>query len=136
MSLLAVMRDEKARGLKALFYILLLTFYVAGPSGFELLHELSHSHRHLVSHSEPQEKDPCHRAIYHHDVEKGCGHNSHIVVTDKCELCDMIFHTDQIVLSNSESTARQFISTEFAFCSTEFVSTGQSILPSRAPPTI
>jgi hypothetical protein len=136
MSLLAAIRGRKAHGLKALPYILLLTFYVAGTANFEWLHEFLHSHDHLVSHSEVQEKDPCHRAIYHHEAEKGCGHDSHIVVTEKCELCDSIFHSDQILLSKPESRFLQFSSLDFVLCSPEPVSIGLSILSSRAPPAV
>jgi hypothetical protein len=135
MSLLAAIRGKKLRSLTLQLCTLLLAFYVTGPSQFELLHKLIHTHDHSVSHTEMQEEDPCHRSIYHNDIEKGCGHHSHIVVTDKCELCDLISHTDQILLSKSESIRPQFFSFDFNFCSTEVVSIGHSILPSRAPPT-
>ena len=136
MSLLAIIRGKKLRGLTLPLFTLLLAFGVTGPSQFALFHKLLHSHDHSVSHSESQEKDRCHRAIYHNDIENGCGHHSHLVVTDKCDLCDMILHTDQILLSTSESLQPQFFSTDFTSCSFEIVSIGQSILPSRAPPTI
>jgi hypothetical protein len=136
MALLAAIRGRKLRGLTLPLCTLLLAFYVTGPSQFELLHKLIHTHDHSVSHTATQEEDPCHRAIYHNDIEKGCSHHSHIVVTDKCELCDLISHTDQILLSISESVHSQFFSVDFNFCSPEVLSIGQSILPSRAPPAI
>ena len=34
------------------------------------------------------EKDPCHRSIYHQDVENGCDHDTHLIVpVVNCEQC-------------------------------------------------
>jgi hypothetical protein len=133
---MAAIRGKKASGVRASLFVLLLTFYVAGTSNFELLHGFFHSHDHSDPHSEVREEDPCHRAIYHNDVEKGCGHHSHIVVTDKCESCDLIFHTDQILLSHFESQPPPSAPVKFVFCSSDTGSTRQSLLSSRAPPAV
>jgi hypothetical protein len=134
MSLPAAITKRIAQGTKTVLYIFLLTFYVGGASQSQLLHQLFHSHDHSVSHSEAQEQDPCHRSIYHNDEEKGCEHHSHIVVADNCELCDLTFHTDQILLSEVESPSILFFPVDFATCSRGFAGSSQSILSSRAPP--
>jgi hypothetical protein len=136
MSLLAAIRRKAIHGFRTAFAVLLLAFFVVGNSQRETIHQFFHSHDHLVSHTEAQEKDPCHREIYHHDKEKGCGHHSHIVVTDECDLCDLIFHTDQILLSDFERSSVEFLAVDFVFSLPDFVGTGQSIDSSRAPPAI
>jgi hypothetical protein len=133
MHLLAAIRRGTTHSAKAALYILLLAFYVAGTSQVEVLHELIHSHNNLISHSQQEEKDPCHRAVYHHETEKGCGH-SHIVVTDKCELCDLISHTDQVLLSRFDSPSIEFVTVDFVCSSSDIAGAGQSNNSSRAPP--
>jgi hypothetical protein len=136
MSILAAIRNGRntAHSLRTSLAVLLLILYVAGTSGIERLHQFFHSHDHLVAHSEIQEKDPCHRSIYHNEKDKGCGHHSHLIVTDKCELCDLIFHTDQILLSTNESPALQFFTIDSGFCTSDVPISGQLIHSSRAPP--
>ena len=134
MSTPEAIRKRKAPGLRTVFSILLLAFYVAGAVQIEALHLLFHTNNQQISHSEAQENDPCHRSVYHQEAEKGCGHHSHIVVTGKCELCDIIAHTDSILLSTFESQAHQFLTVDFVFASPEVVFAGQTILSSRAPP--
>jgi hypothetical protein len=134
--LLPAIGKGMTHGIKPVLYIFLLTFYVAGTSQFEVFHELFHSHKNLISHSEEEEKDPCHRATYHRDTQLKCDHHSHIVVTDKCELCDLIFHTDQILFSGFSSPPIKFLTVDFVCNSSGIVDTGQSINSSRAPPVV
>jgi hypothetical protein len=134
-TLAAIRRSKAAHGLRTVFSILLLVFYVAGASQMEALHLLFHTHS-QISHSEEQEKDPCHLSVYHLEVEKGCGHHAHIVVTDKCELCDVICYTDSILLSAHESQAPEFFTIDFVLASVDIVDVGQTIVSSRAPPAV
>ena len=136
MSILPAIRRKTMHGFRTVFTSLLLVLYIASTFQIEVLHKFFHSHDHLVSHAEAQEEDPCHRAIYHHDLEKGCGHHSHILVTNKCDLCDLIFHTDQILLSNFESPSIDFFAIDFVFNSPDITCSGQSIDSSRAPPVV
>jgi hypothetical protein len=136
MSLLAAIRGKAIQDFRTVFAVFLLTSYIIGTSQLETLHQFLHSHDHLVSHTQAQEKDPCHREIYHHDNEKGCGHHSHIAVTNKCELCDLIFHTDLIFLARSESQSILFFPVDFVPVLPDVVSLSQSILSLRAPPAI
>jgi hypothetical protein len=134
--LAAIRRRNAALGLRTLLSVLLLILYVAGTSGIEGLHQFFHSHDHSVTHSEAQEQDPCHRSIYHDVADKGCGHHSHLIVRDKCELCDLLFHTDQILLSTYESPALGFFAVDSIFRESDVPVSGQLIHSSRAPPEV
>lgn len=74
-------------------------FLVSGP--FRLLHESVHHHHHNDElHSEAQEADGCHRAIYHGEIDKSCAHKRHVHAEEtECELCKAsvsryFFHQD------------------------------------------
>jgi hypothetical protein len=137
MSLLAAIRKGKMRGLKPVLSILLLTFYITGNAHFESLHQLLHHHRGLaVSHTASEEKDPCHRSIYHDDATNGCGHKSHIIVSHKCDLCDSIFHHDQIAGFLDLPIASDDPAIVDSSLPARTASTPSLILPSRAPPVI
>jgi hypothetical protein len=135
MSLLSAKNRGMAHGLKAASYFFLLIFYVTCTSQFEVLHHVFHSHDSLVSHSAEEEKDACHRAVYHHETEQKCDH-SHIVVADKCELCDLISHTEHVLFSSLSSPSIKFFVVDFVFNLSHVVGTRQSIDSSRAPPAV
>jgi hypothetical protein len=116
--------------------LLLLGFFVMGSSHLELLHKSIYTHTHAVSHSEADERDSCHRAIYHDADLNGCEHNFHLVATDKCELCDFISQSDQIVFLNEASVLVCHSLVDAVFESPQFATLEFSILSSRAPPTI
>jgi hypothetical protein len=119
---------------KAALYILLLTAYIVGICRFEGLHELFHSRDQHVTHTEIEEKDPCHRAIYHHEVEKDGNHDSHVAASDKCDLCDIISHTDQLLLLKFEATHPHYFSLTFGSYSAAISGAELSLALSRAPP--
>jgi hypothetical protein len=115
--------------------LLLLVLYVCGTSHLELLHSFVHKHEVGVAHSDEQEKDPCHRLIYHNDTEQGCGHDSHLVVSDKCEMCDLVYHGDHAFLSNIEFEPENFPNKFFSLFKENLDSYWAVISSSRAPPT-
>jgi hypothetical protein len=120
--------------LKAFSAIILLLLYGIGNIPVALIHQFVHAHDAVVAHTIEQEKDPCHLSIYHAYRDGSCHHETHVTKVEKCNLCHLIFHNDQIVLSSSTS---QFIQS-FCFINDRVVSallrdiTDQ--LPSRAPP--
>lgn len=136
MALSSAIRKRSRHGLNTMLGIFLLTTYIVGTSQSESFHKLFHSGDHQISHTQLQEKDPCHRVIYHDDTDKGCDHRSHIATADKCDLCHVIHHTDQIPLSNPDSEPIQFSSTTFIFYSATIPGAGQSLRSSRAPPVV
>jgi len=121
--------------LRAVFAVLLLIFYVAGNIQVEVLHQLFHSHANAVIHSAEQEKDRCHRAIYH-EKDDGCGHKSHLTKVEKCNLCHLFSHNDQLTIADSSC---EFIGSH-SVVNKNLISvhlTGITAhLPSRAPPVI
>jgi hypothetical protein len=123
-------------GLKAYSSILLLLLYLVGNTQIESIHKLFHSHSNSLNHSVEQEKDPCHRTIYHQVKKDGCEHNSHLVKVQKCSLCQVLFHSDQIVFSDLPSKPLQsgFILIK-RFIPVQLAGIDDN-LPARAPPFI
>ena len=133
----AITQNKTGQGLTTLFSLLLLVFNMIGPSRLEGLHTLIHSHEIKVSHSEETEKDPCHRSIYHAgEAARECGHTAHIVLDDTCELCDLIFYTDQVLLPQLSSARLQFTKEPSVYSISASVNKFLASLPSRAPPTM
>lgn len=134
--LTAIKKRKTRRILTRASSVLLLIFYVAATAQNEVLHHFFHSEDRLLLHSGEQEKDPCHRTIYHHELKRECGHDSHIILKDKCELCGIITHTKQILPSVFECPSILFALQTFDFTSPDDVNAGESILSSRAPPLL
>lgn len=90
----ATSRRLKQRIFQTLMFVLLV-LYVAGSFELEVLHSFVHDHDYAITHSKEQERDPCHRLVYHRDVQRGCDHQSHLIVSHKCHMCDLACHGDQ-----------------------------------------
>ena len=116
--------------------LLLLILYVVGTNQWEVIHSFAHDHDTLVSHYDEQEKDPCHRLIYHNDEGQGCHHESHLAISDKCEMCDLAYHGDQSILSNVSFSTGEFFSKQFNFYKSNLDSYWAVISSSRAPPVL
>jgi hypothetical protein len=85
------------RGTIQVFSLLLAILYIGASSHLEALHSFVGHHDVPITHTDEQEKDPCHRLIYHHDVENGCHHHAHYTGHEKCQLCNLAFHGDQML---------------------------------------
>lgn len=129
-SMTKTIRSGVGKILTACFVML----YVGGTSHLEWIHSLTHQHDVIVSHSNDQENDPCHRSIYHGDIEHGCHHDSHLGASDKCQMCDMVCHADQIFVVHADLLKGEFARTYFAFFKQSIDSYSAVILSSRAPP--
>ena len=66
--------------------LLLLLLYLTGNVQVESFHKVFHSFEQAL-HSSDEEKDPCHRAIYHDSKQQGCDHKTHVTAVKKCPLC-------------------------------------------------
>jgi hypothetical protein len=135
MNLLSTIKKENRYGFRIVILVLLF-LYAVGISQFDGWHKLFHPHDTLISHSESQEEDSCHRAIFHQDIEKGCEHRTHIVVNNKCDLCDSIFHTDHILLSKLKGSDLSFQSFRFITTPSRIAIRFELILSSRGPPAL
>jgi len=119
--------------LKTTCSLLLLLFYIAGNTQFEA-HRLSHAHESFALHSAALEKDPCHRVTYHHDNNNRCRHASHISSKNKCALCDILGHLDQVFTSHNIDTSFRLFDKFQVLPIYHEVNNTWTYLPSRAPP--
>jgi hypothetical protein len=124
------------QGINQMLTLLLLVFFVTGSFPVELIHSFAHDHQTIVSHSDDQEKDPCHRLLFHNDAKEGCDHNSHLIVSDNCQMCDLAYHGDQTNLSNVAFAPAEFASEQFHFYKISLESYWAVISSSRAPPSL
>lgn len=69
--------------------LLLLLLYLTGNVQLESFHKVFHSFEQAL-HSSDEEKDPCHRAIYHDSKQEGCDHKTHVTAVKKCPLCHIV----------------------------------------------
>lgn len=79
--------------------IIFLALYVITSSNLEIHHWVAHEDELVVVHFEAQEKDPCHQQIVHHNTEEGCDHDTHLTVSEDCQVCDLAYRCDQVPLS-------------------------------------
>jgi hypothetical protein len=126
-------KKGKIAGVQAFAVFLLLLIYSAGSVQLETLHTLFHEHDEL--HTSELEKDPCHRAVYHHEKE-GCEHKSHVTEQKKCSLCQFSFHADQWIGLNSSIRSIRFA--DGSKCGIILSSAADLFVqqPSRAPPVL
>ena len=125
---------EARRMLNALLAMVLLVLYVAGNTGSGIVHQLFHTGLSLVLHTPAQERDVCHRAIYH--FGKDPKHNVHLTVSDKTDRCHLLVHADQLAIDIPEQPA---LAPAIAFIENLRVGPAAQIyiaLSSRAPPLI
>ena len=113
--------------------LLLLLLYLAGNVQVESFHRVFHSFEKAL-HSSEQEKDPCHRAIYHETKKEGCDHKIHVTAIKNCPLCHVIPFTDQLAnvrqcFLSAELSASFNVVSQLFLWSDSFYN-----LPSRAPP--
>jgi hypothetical protein len=79
----------KNRPIRIFSALLLLLLYLTGNVQVESFHKVFHSFEQAL-HSTEEEKDPCHRAIYHDAKQKGCDHKTHVTAVKKCPLCHIV----------------------------------------------
>src|SRR5687768_6400349 len=112
---------------------LLLLLYLAGNVQVESFHKVFHSFEQAL-HSSDQEKDPCHRAIYHDSKQEGCDHKTHVTAIKKCPLCHIVpLNEKHIAVSHifeSFSSPSDFEKFSFSILITEL----SGNLSARAPP--
>lgn len=132
----AILTRNVKRSIGKILPLLLLVLYIAGPSHLELLHSFVHDDDVAVTHSEEKEKDPCHRLVYHNDTAQGCVHDSHLIVSDKCQMCDLAHHGDQTALSNMGFVPGESPAQHFDFYKLNLDSYWAVISSSRAPPAL
>lgn len=114
--------------------LFLLLFYAIGVLQVESFHSLFHAHEKAALHSVNEEKDPCHRTVYHGEKEQGCAHKTHVKKSDTCASC--------AVCISSAYIANHYFETKILSFTAAFVSQDEIFSainpfhqkPSRAPP--
>ena len=114
--------------------ILLLLLYVLSVLQIESVHMLFHAHDQVELHTQEQEKDLCHRAIYHGEKENDCGHKTHVKKSDKCSLCAVVF--SGAIIQPENLTGKNFVHATAYFVHEDVFSGAvfNHQRPSRAPP--
>ncbi len=134
MSLPTTVRNRN-RNIFQVLTFLLLGAYAAGTSQSQIFHSLTHDHT-AELHSDEQEEDACHRLIFHGDNERGCGHGAHLLVSDKCEMCDLVCHWGGGLLPAIGYKSIAFSQHHFTVHQSDFEGCGFVIASSRAPPSL
>ena len=119
---------------KRLLVFSLLLLYVFSYFSFELIHQFEHSHEYEALHTEENEKEACHRAVFHFEKD-ACDHKTHVTSLEKhCDLCDVIVQQNRLVLHIELPELKSgFSITDFDYTQVLF-STYRSTRQSRAPP--
>ncbi|MCB0494617.1 MAG: hypothetical protein KDC79_00650 [Cyclobacteriaceae bacterium] len=77
--------------LTSLLAVTLLGFYLSADLVGSLHSYFFHEEQSETVCSLENEKDACHRTIYHHDTVNGCNHSFHLIKPiAKCELCSIL----------------------------------------------
>lgn len=127
-------RSELKSLLKAYSILLLVLLYLVGSARIESVHQLFVQHAAPVLHAQEQEKDPCHRSIYHQERSADCKHTTHIVDNHKCPMCDSQVHTVQIHEDNLGVVSPFFESAISTISQSTTIAGYYSYSSSRAPP--
>lgn len=99
----------------------------------ETWHSFSH-HESLVEHKAEDEKDPCHRAVFHHAVSDGCEHKTHISKRVDCDLCHIIcIHADSLI-TESNIVLKFFPEGAFTRYHLESINAPSAPFAARGPP--
>ena len=128
-----ILTKEVKRSIGKVLTLFLLGLYIVGTSHLEVLHSFTH-HDYFVTHSAEEEKDPCHLSIYHPETAQGCDHDAHLTVSDKCQVCDLVYHSDPTVLPNVSFATHEFLSVHFDAYVVNLGGYCAVISSSRAPP--
>lgn len=121
------------KGFKAASILVLLFLYTAGNVQLESFHSVFHSLEKAL-HSAEQEKDPCHRAIYHDAKDEGCDHKTHVTAVKKCPLCHVVPFNDQLLTSDNTFESISFPDLLNSSYAVILVANTADNLPARAPP--
>ena len=119
---------------KRLVVVSLLLLYVFSYFSFELIHQFQHSHEYEALHTEENENEACHRAVFHSEKD-ACDHKTHVTSLEKhCDLCDVIVQQNRLVFSIEIPEFKSVFSIK-AFDYTQVLfATYRYTCQSRAPP--
>jgi hypothetical protein len=118
--------------IKALALLPLLSLYLLGATELSGVHEFIHSDEH-VSHSNADEANACHRAVFHNEKE-ACSHKTHVTQKSECSLCDHVPSNDATIHSARCEYLKSLSLAHHTVLFASKATTSTSLLPARAPP--
>ncbi len=125
--------DNKAL-LRSFAVLLLLVLYSVASLRIDSLHQFFHSRNIVELHSAEQERNPCHKNIYHQQREAGCKHQSHLTENAKCPLCEFKISSDEwLTTPGAAPHAFQLPAIQFYYPE-EIPSPSLFLLSGRSPP--
>ena len=68
--------------------LVLALLYTAGSLQIDSIHRLIHKHSEREKHTPEQERNACHRVVYHNQSQGACEHPTHFSESKKCPLCN------------------------------------------------
>lgn len=110
----------------------LIVVYLVGAFQQSTVHHFVHGDS-AELHSEQNERDACHLAIYHHS-DADCGHKLHLSSSDKCSMCHLVFHVDQVLPENVFTLVSDGDDVAVASLYSFVVDANVSTVSARAPP--
>jgi hypothetical protein len=110
----------------------LVVVYIAGAVQNSTVHEIIHAEA-VELHSDLNERDACHQAVYHHSNED-CGHKLHISSSDKCSMCHLVFYSEQVIPGNIPALIKEAGEPELPSYYSFVRGIDTSGLSARAPP--
>lgn len=126
------------QSIRQMLTLLLLVLYIAGATQFDLLHSFVHQHKRdaVITQTFGHKIDPCHLSIFDNDTEHRCHHDSHLHVSDTCDMCDLVLHGDKDLLANNIFSSPKFSQAYFDSYKEHLDSYWAVISSSRAPPAL
>lgn len=113
----------------------LLILYLGGNTQIGFLHQLVHPDELASTHSVVQEKNACHRALFHGE-SSGCDHEFHLGKASSCNLSHTLTHSDQIFISADRSTFAGLVNPFNPVHKESFVNTRSIGIQLRGPPQL
>lgn len=125
----------KRKSLRFFPILLLMLLYGVGCVEITSIHSLIHDQSdEVVLHRPTDEKDACHKSVYHNLKSEDCKHKAHLTVLKKCPLCQLSIQTLHISGKPAEEVETSQSSAIEAALVTLSWDCFSMLLPSRAPP--
>jgi len=114
---------------------LLFVLYTLGSTQLGFVHQLFHPGELTATHTAVQEKNPCHRNLYHGE-RSGCNHEYHLAKLTVCNFCHTFIPADQIVFSTDGPEFIHLNEREFIVGYSFVLDPANSQLLARGPPLV
>ena len=134
MRLKSIISIRRAESIKIFSMTFLLLAYLTGTNQF-IVNNFLITRASTVLHTPEQEKDPCHRTIYHYEKHP-CPHKFHLITGDNCDHSFLFSHSDAVLASHA---CREFVACECDYTEKLIAirfDDANKLLPPRSPPAV